>query len=158
MAPRLPLEISSALADRASALRARSTGRVMDLDDMEITEAEGSYDTILCFVKALYEADLDGFFERLRRHLAVDGTLYVLEPTVRTGTLGRALSLGGRLARPVTGLHLDRDIVQAVRRAGLFVTDLHRFEIASVAAPLRPFVEGWARFPTPPPALDGKLS
>ena len=48
----------------------------------------------------------------------------------------------------MTGLHLDRDVAQAVRAAGLFVTDLHRFEIASVAAPLRPFVEAWARFPT----------
>ncbi len=154
MAPRLPLEISAALADRAEALRARATGRVLDLDEIGLDDADGEYDTILSFVKAPYEADLDRFCARLRDHLAPDGMLYLLEPTIRTGPLGRALSFGGMLARPVTGLHLDRDIAQAVRRSGLFVTDLHRFEIASVSAPLRPFVEAWARFPTPAPDRD----
>lgn len=154
MAPRLPLEISAALADRAASVRTRSVGRVLDLDEVSLDDANGSYDTIYSFVKAPYEADLDRFCTRLREHLADEGTLYLLEPTVRTGPLGRALTFGGRLARPITGLHLDRDIAQAVRRSGLFVTDLHRFEIASVSAPLRPFVEAWARFPTPAPAAD----
>ena len=152
MAPRLPLEISVALADRAAALRERADGRVLDLDEVGIGEADGRYDTIFCFVQTPYESDLDGFCRRLRDHLADDGMLYLLEPTIRTGPLGRALRVGGRMARPVTGLHLDRDIAQAVRRSGLFVTDLHRFEIASVSAPLRPFAEAWARFPTPPPS------
>lgn len=156
MAPRLPLEISAALAERAAALRGRADGRVLDLDEVSIVDADGTYDTILSFVKAPYEADLDGYCRRLRDRLAPSGMLYLLEPTMRTGPLGRALSLGGRIARPMTGLHLDRDIAQAVRRSGLFVTDLHRFEIASVSAPLRPFVEAWARFPTPLP--DGGVS
>ena len=154
MAPRLPLEISAALADRAAALRDRASGRVLDLDDTPIGDADGVYETIFCFTKTPYEADLDGFCVRLREHLADNGTLYLLEPTIRTGQLGRALSFGGRLARPVTGLHLDRDVAQAVRRSGLFVTDLLRFEIASVSAPLRPFVEAWARFPTVAPEAD----
>ncbi|MEM9468261.1 MAG: hypothetical protein AAGA90_23035 [Actinomycetota bacterium] len=152
MAPRLPLEISAALADRAAALRARAEGRVLDLDQIALEDADGHYDTILSFVKAPYEADLDAYCGRLRDRLDPGGMLYLLEPTIRTGPLGRALTFGGRLARPVTGLHLDRDIAQAVRRTGLFVTDLHRFEIASVSAPLRPFVEAWARFPTPAPS------
>ena len=149
------MEISAALADRASSLRARAIGRVLDLDDQPLGDADGEYDTIFSFVQTPYEADLDGYCRRLRTHLASGGMLYLLEPTIRTGPLGRALTFGGRLARPVTGLHLDRDVAQAVRRAGLFVTDLHRFEIASVSAPLRPFVEAWARHPTPPPeAVD----
>jgi hypothetical protein len=151
------LEISVALADRAAALRERAKGRVLDLDEVGLDDADGRYDTIYSFVQSPYEADLDVYCHRLREHLAPDGVLYLLEPTARTGALGRALALGGRVARPVTGLHLDRDIAQAVRRAGLFVTDLHRFEIASVSAPLRPFVEAWARFPTPAGAA-GRVS
>ena len=38
MAPRLPLEISAALADRAAALRTRSVGRVLDLDEVSRRE------------------------------------------------------------------------------------------------------------------------
>lgn len=151
MAPRLPLEISAALAERAARLRMQASGRVLDLDELTLDAADGRYDTILSFVKAPFESDLDGYCRRLGDHLASDGVVYLLEPTVRTGPLGRALSFGGRVARPITGLHLDRDIAPALRRTGLFVTDLHRFEIASVSAPLRPFVEAWARFPTPPP-------
>lgn len=158
MAPRLPLEISAALAERATALRARAEGRVLDLGDRSLDDADGRYDTIFSFVQTPYEADLDRYCRRLRELLEPDGTLYVLEPTIRTGPLGRALSLGGRIARPMTGLHLDRDIAQAVRRSGLFVTDLHRFEIASVSAPLRPFVEAWARFPTPAPKPADEVS
>ena len=158
MAPRLPVEISAALADRATTLRARADGRVLDLTETALGDATGQYDTILCFVQTPFAADLNAFCARLRDHLAPDGILYLLEPTVRTGSLGRALALGGRLARPMTGLYLDRDVPQAVRRAGLFVTDLYRFEIASVAAPLRPFVEAWARFPTPAPGTDDEVS
>ena len=155
MPGRVPPEISAALADRAAALRSRSTGRVLDLDEAALDDADGTYDTILAFVQAPHQRDLDGFYARLRAHLAADGHLYVLEPTIRTGPLGRALGWGGRLTRPITGLYLDRDVPASIRGAGLFVADLHRFEIASVAAPLRPFVECWARFPTPAPSADG---
>ena len=158
MATRLPLEVSAALADRADTLRARAEGRVLDLAETDLADADGEYETIFSFVQTPFVRDLDRFCAQLRDHLAPDGTLYLLEPTVRTGQLGRALAFGGRLARPVTGLHLDRDVPQAVRRAGLFVTDLDRFEIASVAAPLRPFVEAWARFPTPAPDRDDDVS
>ncbi|MEM8747605.1 MAG: hypothetical protein AAGF91_12955 [Actinomycetota bacterium] len=154
MASRVPPEVSAALAERAANLRERATGRVLDLDTDELVDASGAYDTIFAFVQAPQQADLDGFYVRLRELLALDGHLYALEPTIRTGPLGRALGISGRLARPLTGLHLDRDVPPAIRRAGLFVTDVHRFEIASVAAPLRPFVEAWARFPTSAPNAD----
>ncbi|MEO0492796.1 MAG: hypothetical protein AAF081_05200 [Actinomycetota bacterium] len=154
MAGRVPPEVSAALADRAATLRGRASGRTLDLDVDRLDDADGVYDTIFAFLQAPQHRDLDAFYRRLHDVLAPDGLLYVLEPTIRTGPLGRALGIGGRLVRPITGLHLDRDVPQAIRRAGLFVSDVHRFEIASVAAPLRPFVEAWARFPTPAPGPD----
>lgn len=128
----VPTEVSTALAPRRAALLERATGRVLDLSETPLVDAEGRYDTIFCFVRTPAEADLDGFLVRLREHLAPDGWVYFLEPTVRTGAL-------------------DRDIPPAIRRARLFVADLHRFELASVPTTFRSFVEAWARFPTPPP-------
>lgn len=145
----VPSELSLALADRETALRGRAVGRVLDLATTSFDEVTGRYDTILSVVRTPAEPDLGRFLGRIRDHLASDGWAYFLEPTVRTGPLGRALGISGRLGRPLTGLHLDRDIPAAIRGAGLFVADLHRFEIASVAAPFRPFVEAWARFPSP---------
>ena len=151
MAGRVPPEVSAALADRAASLRSRATGRVLDLDTDPFDDADGVYDTIYAFLQAPHQRDLDHFYRRLHELLAPGGLMYVLEPTIRTGKLGRALGIGGRLARPIAGLHFDCDIPQSIRRAGLFVSDLHRFEIAAVAAPFRSFVEAWARFPTPAP-------
>lgn len=150
MPSEIPTEVSAALAARREALLERATGRVLEIDAASLTGADGHYDTIYSFVQTPGQADLDGYTRRIHDLLAPDGTAYFLEPTIRTGSLGRALGIGGRLVRPMTGLHLDRDVPQSVRRSGLFVTDLHRFEIASVAAPLRPFVEAWARHPTSP--------
>lgn len=149
MATEIPIELSAALAARRTALLERANGRVLEVGDSGLADADGHYDTIYSFVQTPGEADLDAYAARIAELLAPDGMAYFLEPTIRTGPLGRALGLGGRMMRPVTGLYLDRDVPQAIRSAGLFITDLHRFEIASVAAPLRPFVEAWARFPTP---------
>jgi len=154
MAGRVPPEVSAAIADRAASLRGRATGRVLDLDTDPLDDADGVYDTTYSFLQAPHQRDLDHFYRRLHELLAPGGLMYVLEPTIRTGPRGRALGIGGRLARPVAGLHLGRDIPQSIRQAGLFVSDLHRFEIATVAAPFRPFVEAWARFPTPAPEAD----
>ncbi len=57
------------------------------------------------------------------------------------------LALGGRLGRAAGGLHLDRDLPHELRTRGLIVTDLLRFEVPTVSAPLRPFVEAVARRP-----------
>ena len=151
MAGRVPPEVFAALTDRAASLRGRATGRVLDLDTDPLDDAVGVYDTIYAFLQAPHQSDLDRFYRQLHQLLAPGGLVYVLEPTIRTGNLGRALGIGGRLARPITGLHLDRDIPQSIRRAGLFVSDVYRFEVAAVAAPFRPFVEAWARLPTPAP-------
>lgn len=154
MAGRVPPEVSAAIADRAASLRGRATGRVLDLDTDSLDDPDGVYDTVYAFLHAPHQRDLDHFYRRLRELLAPGGLMYVLEPTIRTGPRGRALGIGGRLPRPIAGLHLGRDIPQTIRRAGLFVSDLHRFEIAAVAMPFRSFVEAWARFPAPAPEAD----
>jgi SAM-dependent methyltransferase len=154
MAGRVPPEVSAAIADRVASLRGQATGRVLDLDNGSLDDAHGVYDTIYALLQAPHQRDLDHFYRRLHELLAPGGLMYVLEPTIRTGPRGRALGIGGRLARPIPGLHLGRDIPQSIRRAGLFVSDLRRFEIAAAAAPFRPFVEAWARFPTPAPEAD----
>ncbi len=148
MAMEIPTEVSAALALRRTALLERGRGRVLEVGQIDLGDADGRYDTIYSFVRSPGESDLDGYMARIRELLAPEGMAFFLEPTIRTGPLGRALGIGGQVVRPMTGLHLDRDVPKAIRRAGLFITDLHRFEIASVAAPLRPFVEAWARLPT----------
>ncbi len=148
MAIEIPAELSAALAVRRTALLERAMGHVLNVGEVGLADAEGPYDTIYSFVHTPGEANLDVYVNGIRELLAPDAMVYFLEPTIRTGPLGRSLGLGGQVVRPMTGLYLDRDVPRAIRRAGLFITDLHRFEIASVAAPLRPFVEVWARFPT----------
>jgi len=148
MAMEIPTELSAALASRRAALLERARGRVLDIGQVGLADADGHYDTVYSFVRAPGEADLDAYITQIRELLTPEGIAYFLEPTIRTGPLGRALGIGGRVVRPLAGFHLDRDIPRVIRRAGLFITDLHRFEIASVAAPFRPFVEAWARVPT----------
>ena len=93
--------------------------------------------------------DLPRFLATVLRLLRDDGHLLFLEPVRRTDLVGRALAAWGPLVRATSGLHLDRDLVTAIREAGFFVTDLHRFHVPSVAAPLRPFVAGQARVTLP---------
>ncbi len=164
MAAILPPELSVALRDRRRAVAARASGRTLDLGgwsdhldaygdgvDLQCADliaADGPYESIVSLVRTPLMADVDRFLTDLRALLAPNGHAYFLEPSVSTGSFGWAQIIGGRLSRSVAGLHLDRDIPDRIRRSGLFVTDLHRFEVASVAAPLRSFVEAWARPPT----------
>lgn len=163
MAQRLPPELSAALAERRRTIAASAEGRVLDLggwsdhlghypekprvlaDLGELAEVEGEFDTIVSLVRTPLIGELGEFLDALVDRLAPDGVIVFLEPTVRPGRTGHLLRLGGRLQRPLGGLHLDRDIPNEFRSRKLFVTDLHRFEVASIAAPLRPFVHGRAR-------------
>ncbi len=167
----LPPELAPALRARRHSLASQASGEVLDLggwtdhlsaypDDAEITqltrldeidETGGGFDTIVSMIRTPLVADIEGFFRRLAAGLAEGGRLLVLEPTIRTGRAGQMLALGNRLSRPFSRFHLDRDIPADLRRSGLFVTDLHRFDVPSVSAPFRPFVEAHCRWPTPPP-------
>lgn len=166
----LPVEITPALASRRRTLASEATGRVLDLgdwsdhlDDYRVGDAvdevvhapgpsgvdpdAGPFDSIVSLVRSPLVADLDGYIEWLLESLAPDGRIGFLEPVCRPGRTGRLLELGGRLGRSLGGLHLDRDIPADLRSHGLVVTDLYRFEVASLSAPLRPFTLGWARRP-----------
>ena len=148
-------------------MAAKAEGRVLDLGDWddhleayrsgaevrEVVRAtdptevdDGPFDTIVSFIRTPLVADFDGFLAALLHRLADDGRIALLEPVVRAGRTGRALAVGGRMAR-AGGYHLDRDLPHRIRRHGLVVTDLWRFEVPSLSAPFRPFVEVWARRP-----------
>ena len=168
MPSKLPPELTPELRTRRRDLAAQATGRTLDLggwddhvdayrDDADVTRLDrlenldgvvGEFDTIISMIRTPLVADFDGFIADLISHLGPEGRVLLLEPTVRFGRAGQLLALGGRLSKPVIGLHLDRDIPARIRRVGLFVTDLHRFEVASVSAPFRPFVEAHCRRPT----------
>lgn len=107
------------------------------------------YDTIVSLIRMPLVADLPRFLAAVATLLADDGWFLFLEPVKRTDTLGRVLAAWGPVVKATSGLHLDRDIAALVRRSGFEITDLHRFRVQSVAAPLRPFVEGRARLRPP---------
>ncbi len=168
MPSKLPPELAPALRARRRELAAEATGRVLDLggwndhadayrESEEVTqlgslddlgESTGEFDTIVSMVRTPLVADLDRFIRDLVAHLGEEGHVLFLEPTIRTGRAGQLLALGGRLSKSLMGLHLDRDVPAVIRRNGLFVTDLHRFEVPSVSAPLRPFIQARCRRPT----------
>jgi hypothetical protein len=110
----------------------------------------GVFDAIVCLIRTPLVADLDGFVETLLGLLADDGRLFMLEPVRRSGRVGRLLAAGSRVGRAAGGLHLDRDLPAELRDRGLVVTDLTRFEVPTVSAPFRPFVELTARRPVSP--------
>jgi hypothetical protein len=107
----------------------------------------GPFDSIVSLIRTPLVADLDRFLRTLLDQLVEDGKLYFLEPVRRQGTLGRMLAAGGALGRAAGGLHLDRDLPAELRGRGLIVTDLRRFEVPTLSAPMRPFIEAVARRP-----------
>ncbi len=107
----------------------------------------GAFDSIVSLVRTPLVADLDRFITTLTGLLDTEGCLYWLEPVRRAGRVGRVLALGGSLGRAAGGLHLDRDLPAELRARGLVVTDLSRFEVPTLSAPMRPCVEAVARRP-----------
>jgi len=105
----------------------------------------GPFDTIVSLIRTPLISDFDRFIRIVDQLLSPDGNLLLLEPVRRHGRLGRMLKLSGSLVRATGGLHLDRDIPARLRESGFTVTDLDRFEVPTVSAPLRPFIEATAR-------------
>ena len=110
----------------------------------------GPFDTIVSLIRTPLVADLDRFVNTLLDVLADGGYLHLLEPVCRTGRTGRLLTFGGRIGQAAGGLYLDRDLPADLRRLGLTVTDIVRFEVPSLSAPFRPFIEARARLVSPP--------
>lgn len=155
---RLGEEVESVtMLDRLGDVRA-GTGR-SDPDGVERIDAAvddvaalglAPFDSIVSLIRTPLVADLGRLLDTLTDLLADGGQLFFLEPVRRDGKLGRALMIGGRLNRAAGGLHLDRDLPMDLRNRGLVVTDLDRFEVPTLSAPLRPFVEAVVSRPVDP--------
>jgi len=113
--------------------------------DSLVELGSGPFDTIVSLIRTPLISDFPRLVESVHELMAPHGRLMLLEPVRRTGRLGRVLTMGGAIARASGGLYLDRDIPADLRSAGLTVIDLERFEVPTVSAPLRPFVEATAR-------------
>jgi hypothetical protein len=99
------------------------------------------YDTIVSTCRLIDVADLPAAVGGLRASLAPGGSIHLVEPVNRPGTSGLLASSVGALLPAVAGLHLGRDVVAAMRAAGLAVVDLERFVIPTRVWPLRRFVQ-----------------
>lgn len=149
---------SVTMLDRVGDVRA-GTGRadpegVTRLDvgfDALAASGSGPFDSIVSLIRLPLVENLDRFFDTAFGLLADGGCLYFVEPVRRSGRVGRLLAVGGAVGRAAGGLHLDRDLPAEIRRRGMVVTDLTRFEVPTLSAPFRPFVEAVARRPATPP-------
>jgi hypothetical protein len=155
---RLGQEVESVtMLDRVGDVRA-GTGRddplgVTRLDagvDAVADLGLGPFDSIVSLIRLPLVENLDWFFRTVFDLLADGGSLYFIEPVRRSGRIGRVLAIGGLLGRAAGGLHLDRDLPAELRSRGMIVTDLARFEVPTLSAPLRPFIEAAARWPATP--------
>ena len=176
----LPPELQLLVRARRRAVARRATGRVLDLggadshaalwddrggvDDAVVLDGIGDvrlpalarsgerFDTVLSVFQLASADDLPAALRRIASVLADDGRLRFLEP-------GRLVGVGGRLqslvAPPVgllTGWRVDRDIPQALRDAGLSVTDIERHRVPTLQWWLRLLNEGSAHHALAPSA------
>ena len=124
----------------------------VDAEPEELSElGHGPFDTIVSLIRTPLVADLNRFLRTLTELLADGGRLLFLEPVARAGRTGRLLALGGRVGRSVGGLHLDWDLPAEIRALEMTITDLQRFEVPTLSAPFRPFVEARVRRPISSP-------
>ncbi len=131
----------------------------VDAEPEELIElGHGPFDTIVSLIRTPLVADLNRFLRTLTELLADEGRLLFLEPVARAGRTGRLPALGGRLGRAAGGLHLGWDLPAEIRALGLTITDLQRFEVPTVSAPFRPFVEARVRRPISPPVSSPRSS
>lgn len=119
--------------------------------DALAAQSLGPFDSIVSLIRLPLVEDLDRFFHTVFDLLAEGGSLYFVEPVRRSGRMGRILAMTSVVSRAAGGLHVDRDLPAEIRSRGMVVTDLARFEVPTLSAPLRPFVEAAARWPATPP-------
>lgn len=154
----LPPVVVTEVRRRRGVILASARGRVLDLDtpgalevvasaalssDDEIA-ADERYDTIVSTCRLVAVPDLLGTLRAVRRLLAVDGELHLVEPVNHPGPVGLLISSAGSRLPAVAGMHLARDVVGAARAAGLSVSDAERFTMLTWVWPLRRFVQARA--------------
>lgn len=88
---------------------------------------DGAFDTIVCTLVLCTVPDLAGGLAELRRLLAPDGRLLMLEHVLVPGLRGRIQRAAAPAwMRLAGGCRLDRDTVGAVRAAGFAMADCER--------------------------------
>jgi SAM-dependent methyltransferase len=105
----------------------------------------GRVDVILSVAALVAVPDLPLALRGIARLLEPDGRLRFVEPVSRPGLAGMLAATAGAALPAVRGQHLGRDLLFALRAAGLLVTDLERFTMPTLLWPLRSFVDGSAR-------------
>jgi hypothetical protein len=95
-------------------------------------------------------ADLAAAVAAVAAHLPVEGEFVFVEPVGRPGWRGLLGTSALSHLPAVRGRHVGRDVPAAVRRSGLLITDLERFEITTPVWPLRHWVQARAvKLPDP---------
>jgi len=158
-----PAPVRLELERRATEVRARAHGRVLDLDhplarDLvrrlgaidhdaatdEDTDALGAYDVVVSVAALVEFADLPAAIRGIDRVLHPAGELFFIEPVARPGWTGLASATAGSILGSVRSQHLGRDLPLAIRASPFIITDIERFTMPSPLWPLRPFVHGRA--------------
>jgi hypothetical protein len=153
----LPPEVAAEVDRRQASMVARARGRVLDLGRPEARDvlraaasaradgvswdAASRYDTVVDPAVLVHEPDLARAVGGLVALLADDGELLLVEPVLRPGLMALVVASIGSSLPAVRGLHVSRDVVGALRAAGLTAADVERFEVATPAWPLRHLVE-----------------
>lgn len=100
-------------------------------------------------------ADLAAAVGAVAALLPVEGELVFVEPVGRPGWRGLLGTSALANLPALRGRHVGRDVPAAVRRSGLLITDLERFEIATPVWPLRHWVQARAlKLPDPVSGSD----
>lgn len=164
---RYPAPVRAEVARRRTEVLGRARGRILDLDDPDVAlafldagrtrigatsappapEAPGGYDTVVATGVLAAFADLGAVTTALVGCLAPDGELLFVEPVGEPGWANVIRTSVGDVRRrgaPWHGLHLDRDVLAAVRLTGLVVCDADRGELPGQPPSLRHWVSGRA--------------
>jgi SAM-dependent methyltransferase len=171
--PAWPAEVRAELARRRDRLTARAGepgGRVLDLGDPDTmarvlaagrgaerdpglrgpnagtgADPAGPASVVISVAALVAVADLPLALRGVERVLDPDGRFLFVEPVTHPGWAGVLAASAGAVLAPVRTQHLGRDVPNAVRRAGLIITDLERFTMPTAVWPLRSFVDGCGR-------------
>lgn len=156
-APRIPGAVLAELERRRGVLLDGFSGRVLDLSepsareivrkviDGEIAEVSADWDLVLSTAELIRFPDLPAALRAIDQLLAPRGRLVAIEPVVRPGTLRAIASAPWSSTKWVSGFHLGRDLVAAVRTTTLMNDDIDRFTLPTAVVPWRQFVSLGAR-------------
>ncbi len=133
-------------------MRSRHLGRVFDLSiargqapagtagatgSLVVDADDASFDSVVSVFELVRFADLPASVRELRRILRPGGEMWVVEPIGRPGLAAAALSWVWSASPRTAGLQLGRDVPAAVREAGLWITDVERFDLPGAPWPMR---------------------